>query len=668
MAFHPRIPRTQTLPRSQLRLAIARAFPSRGPPALLLLSLIASPLSAQTQTQTPAATPAKIQSAWRVQEFMVPMRDGIRLQTVVISRKDQTKPLPILLTRTPYGVPTQQDFDKAAAKNGADWVPTNWKELAADGYIFVMQNLRGRFKSEGVFLLTSRYDADDPKQTNETNDAYDTISWLVKNVPNNNGKVGIYGVSYNGLTAGLTLLHPNPALKAVSEQAAPVDQWMNDDMHRYGALRESYAFEYSVMEQSDKNTNKHFDFDTYDTYQWYLNLGPLTNANANYLHGSIPYWNDIMAHPNYDEFWKKEAWVNQLHSSTVPNLNVAGFWDQEDPWGPWQIFRHAEQHDPDHDNFMVAGPWYHGEWQTPVGDRIGIVPFGGHKTALEFRRNIQAAFFRYYLHGEGNKPNWEVTTFQTGTNTWHSYATWPPADSKPTNLYLHSDGTLSFDPDTPGGPQYRQYVSDPANPVPYRVRPISPTYPEPEWTTWEVADQRFVEHRPDVLTFQSAPLDHDVVVTGPISAALYASTSGTDSDFVVKLIDVYPESGQIGADNIPPNKPTGYTDSLNGYELPIAIEVRRGRFLHSYEHPQPLKPNHPYDWDIPLRDHDHVFLKGHRIMLQVQSTWFPVIDRNPQKYVPSIYQATATDFVPATQRIYCTPKMPSHIVLPIITR
>ena len=249
-----------------------------------------------------------------------------------------------------------------------------------------MQNLRGRFKSEGVFLLTSRYDANDPKQTNETNDAYDTINWLVKNVPNNNGRVGIYGVSYNGLTAGLTLLHPNPALKAISEQAAPVDQWMNDDMHRYGALRESYAFEYSVMEQSDKNTNKHFDFDTYDTYQWYLNLGPLTNANANYLHGSIPYWNDIMAHPNYDDFWQKEAWVNQLHSSTVPNLNVAGFWDQEDPWGPWQIFRHAEQHDPDHTNYMVAGPWYHGEWQTPDGDRIGIVPFGGHKTALEFRQ------------------------------------------------------------------------------------------------------------------------------------------------------------------------------------------------------------------------------------------------------------------------------------------
>ena len=225
-----------------------------------------------------------------------------------------------------------------------------------------MQNLRGQFKSEGVFLLTSQYDPKDPKQANETNDAYDTVDWLVKNVPNNNGKVGIYGISYDGLTAGLTLLHPHPALKAISEQASPVDQWMNDDDHRYGALRESYAFEYAVMEQADKNQNTHFDFDKYDTYDWYLNAGPLTNLNDRYVHGAIPYWNDVMKHPDYDAFWRKEAWVNQLHSSTVPNLNVSGFWDQEDPWGPWQIFRHAQQHDPDNTNFMVAGPWYHGGW------------------------------------------------------------------------------------------------------------------------------------------------------------------------------------------------------------------------------------------------------------------------------------------------------------------
>jgi putative CocE/NonD family hydrolase len=530
----------------------------------------------------------------------------------------------------------------------------------------VVQNLRGRFKSEGVFLMTSQYDANDPKQPNETNDAYDTIDWLVKNVPDNNGKVGIYGVSYDGLTAGLTLLHPHPALKAISEQASPVDQWMNDDMHRYGALRESYAFEYSVLEEADKNKNTNFDFDLYDTYDWYLRLGPLTQINAKYLHESLPWWNDVMAHPDYDAFWKKEAWVNKLHSSTVPNLNVAGFWDQEDPWGPWQIFRHAEENDPDHTNFMVAGPWFHGEWQQPEGDRIGIVPFGGHKTSLEFRQDIQAAFFRYYLHGVGAKPDWQVTTFQTGSNSWHHYASWPPKETKPTNMYLHTDGTLSFAPDAPDGAEYRQYVSDPANPVPYRVRPISPTYPEPEWRTWEVSDQRFVDHRPDVLSFESAPLDHDIVVTGPIAAALFASSSGTDSDFVVKLIDVYPESGQKSADDIAPAKPAGYTDSLNGYELPIAMEVRRGRYLHSFEHPGPLMANKPEEWQIPLRDHDHVFLKGHRIMVQVQSTWFPVIDRNPQKFVASIYQATAGDFVPATQRIYCTPKLPSHIVLPVV--
>ncbi len=606
---------------------------------------------------TAAAQPVK--SNYRVDEYMVPMRDGVHLQTVVIHRADQTQPLPILLTRTPYGVFTQQTFDTNAAKNGPDWVPTSWKELAADGYIFVWQNLRGRFKSEGVFQLTSQYDPNNPKQANETNDAYDTIDWLVKNVPNNNGKVGIYGISYDGLTAALTLLHPHPALKAVSEQASPVDQWMNDDDHRYGALRESYAFEYSVLEEADKNQNTHFDFNLYDTYDWYLKAGPLTNLNDRYLHGKIPYWNDVMQHPDYDDFWKKEAWVSQLHSSTVPNLNVAGFWDQEDPWGPWQIFRHAQEQDPGNTNFMVAGPWYHGGWAADTGDRIGAVGFSGHKTALEFRQNIEAPFFRHYLHGTGDKPAWKATTFQSGSNTWRTYSAWPPAEAKPTSLYLHADGTLSFAP--PTGDGFRQYVSDPANPVPYRVRPISPTYPDPEWRFWEAADQRFVDHRPDVLTYVSAPLDHDVIVTGPIAATLFASTSGTDSDFIVKLIDVYPETGQKSA-----IEATAYANSLNGYELPIAMEVRRGRYNQSYERPKPLEANHPEAWQIPLRDHDHAFLKGHRLMVQVQSTWFPVIDRNPQTYVPSIYQATASDYQPATQRIYCTPAMPSHIELPIM--
>ena len=302
--------------------------------AVLFLAIF--PWGAHQETQS---------SIFHYQQVMIPVRDGVQLQTVILTPVNQSGPLPILFRRTPYGVP----------EKAPEMMPNSLIELSKDGYIFVIQNLRGRFKSGGEFKLSSYVDLSDPKATNETTDAYDSIEWLVKNVPNNNGKVGMYGVSYDGLTTALALLHPHPALKAMSEQASPVDQWMNDDDHRYGALRESYDFEYAVMEQADKNSNTHFQFDVYDTYSWYLNLGPLLNINTKYLHGSIPYWNSTIDHPDYDEFWKKEAWVRQLHSSTVPNLNVAGFWDQEDPWGPWQIFRHAEESDPESRQFY--GRW-----------------------------------------------------------------------------------------------------------------------------------------------------------------------------------------------------------------------------------------------------------------------------------------------------------------------
>ncbi len=588
---------------------------------------------------------------------MIPMRDGVHLQTAILTPLNQSAPLPILLERTPYGVPS----------NPPAPIPARWAELSRDGYIFVIQNLRGRFKSEGTFNLSSYVNLTDPKATNETTDAYDTIEWLVKNVPQNNGRAGIFGVSYDGLTAALTLLHPHPALKAISEQASPADEWMNDDDHHYGALRLSYDFEYAVLEQADKNANTHFAFDVFDTYEWYLKLGPISNINAKYLHDSIPYWNDSVAHPNYDEFWHKEAWVNQLHSSPVPNLNVAGFWDQEDPWGPWKIFRNSEKDGASAHNVMVAGPWYHGEWQSPKGDAIGQISFGGHETAREFREQIEAPFFRYYLHGDGEKIAWKASTFQSGSNTWRTYGSWPPKEAKQTNLYLQPDGGLSFNPPPSAAKAYVEYISDPANPVPYRPRPISPTYPGGDWRDWEVSDQRFVDHRPDVLSFVSAPLDHDLTITGPVAAQLYASTSGTDSDFIVKLIDIYPDNAV--KDSWDPDagpKPGDYAKSLNGYELPIAMEVRRGRFNESYEHPAPLKPNQPNLFPISLRDRDHVFLKGHRIMLQVQSTWFPLIDRNPQKFTPSIYTATAADYIKATQRVYCSSVLPSHIELPIM--
>jgi hypothetical protein len=593
-------------------------------------------------------------ASFTYRKVMVPVRDGIKLETVVVAPAQASQPLPILFRRTPYGVPSSAD----AA------IGPSLSALVKDGYIFVVQNLRGRFGSEGTFELSSQANLEDPKATSETTDAYDSIDWLVKNVPNNSGKVGMFGVSYDGLTTAMTLLHPHPALKAMSEQASPADQWMNDDDHRYGALRESYAFEYAVYEQADKNANTHFDFETYDTYSWYLNLGPLSNINARYLHGKIPYWNSIVEHPDYDAFWKKEAWVNQIRGAFVPNLNVAGFWDQEDPWGPWEIYRRSDASDPNHNNFIVGGPWFHGQWHNTKADSIGLVTFGGHDTATEFRDRIEAPWFRYWLHGQGDKFAWKASTFQTGSNSWKTYSAWPPK-SDATKLYLQPKGVLSFDA-PPAGDAFTQYVSDPASPVPYRQRPISPTYPAGDWRRWEVADQRFVHNRPDVATWTSAPLDRDLVVTGELAANLVASTSGTDSDFVVKLIDVYPENAQSNAWNADAGpQPGQYAQSLNGYELPIAMEIRRGRYNDSYEHPKPLVANQPTTFPIPLRSHDHVFLKGHRIMVQVQSTWFPLIDRNPQKFVPSIYQAKAEDFVTATQRVYTSREHASYIVLPV---
>jgi putative CocE/NonD family hydrolase len=608
--------------------------------------------------QTPQADPKPV---FTYQEIMVPMRDGVSLQTVILRPVDRgEEPLPILLRRTPYGVP-----DKAPTE-----IPNDIKSMVADGYIFVMQNIRGRFKSEGVFGLTEDSVVDPGHGTIETRDAWDSIDWLVKNLPHNNGRVGLFGVSYSGYTSAAALLDPHPALKAISEQASPANQWMNDDDHRYGALRLSYDFEYAVMEEADKGSNTHFAFDRYDTYDWYLAAGPLSRINDKYVHGQIKFWNESAEHPDYDAFWKKMAWVDELKGSTVPNLNVAGFWDQEDPWGAWQINRRAALHDPDKVNLMVAGPWRHGGWNDRLdGESRHLGPIDlGQETGLFFRQEIEAPFFAYWLHDKGEKPDWAAKIFQTGSNQWRSYAAWPPKEAAPTSLYLHADGSLSFT--APGAAEkgaHRDYVSDPANPVPYRPRPISPTYPGGDWPFWEMGDQRFVDHRPDVLSFVSAPLDHDLTVSGEVSARIYAATSGTDGDLIVKLIDVFPEDAPLP--NWPEDKgppPGDYARQLNGYQLPIAMEVRRGRYLKSFEHPTPLTPNRPLQWDVPLRDRNHVFLKGHRIMVQIQSSWFPLIDRNPQKFVPNIFQAKAADFISARQRIYATPDLPSQIRLPVM--
>ena len=575
---------------------------------------------------------------------MIAMRDGVRLNSVIFTPKIQNEPLPFLILRTPYGVSRNPAPDKV------DYL----KDLAADGYIFVLQDIRGRYKSEGMFEM-QRFSRDrrDPKSIDESTDTYDTIDWLLKNVANNNARVGVLGISYGGWLTVMATLEPHPALKAVSEQATPADMFLGDDFHHNGAFRLSYGFEYAFMEEASK-VDTLFPFDKYDTYEWYLQLGPLSNANSKYFHGKLPTWNDFVNHPNYDEFWQKQSLIYRLDAPTVPTMHVAGWWDQEDFYGPLKAHEVLEKKDTKNLNYLVVGPWNHGGWGHGDGRTLGKVGFDT-ATAKTFRENIQAPWFAYFLKnkGTGNFP--EALSFQTGSNVWRTYDQWPPKKNVTVqDLYFHADGELSFDPPRPSdGEQFDSYVSDPAHPVPYRPRPVEATYGRgSRWSTWLTEDQRFVHLRPDVLSWETEPLTDDVTVTGDIVALLFASTSGTDSDWIVKLIDVYPE-------DYPKDRRMG------GYQLMVANEVFRGRFRKSFEKPEPIKPDEVNEYAIDLHSNDHTFLKGHKIMVQVQSTWFPIIDRNPQKYVENIFLAKDSDYQSATQRVYRSERYPSHIALPI---
>jgi uncharacterized protein len=602
-------------------------------------------LAAQTISKTSPASPR-----FRRQEVMIPMRDGARLQTVIFSPRQAVGPLPILLARTPYGVP---DDEKRLESHVYD-------ALNADGYIYVFQNLRGRFKSEGKWVMLHPLCSTKTGCVDESTDAYDTIDWLVKNVANNNGRVGVWGISYSGWTTTMALVNPNPALKAASEQASPADMFLGDDFHHNGAFRLSYGFEYAASMETNKEIN-FFKFDKYDTYEWYLALGALSNVNAEYLHGKIPSWNDFVAHPTYDQFWYRQSYDSSLHATRVPNLNVAGWWDQEDFYGPMHIYQLFEKNDADHMNYIVAGPWNHGGWMDDRGDRLGAVEFGSD-TADYYRAHILAPWFRYWLHNEGKLAEPEAMMFETGTNQWRSYDSWPPKNTTTRKLYFHAGRKLSFDVPSATSAAFDSYVSDPANPVPYRPRPITPTYPGPEWPVWLVQDQRFVDHRPDVLSWETEPLSQDLVVAGKIVADLFAATTGSDADWIVKLIDVYPN------DYKPPKEQKAKPQVTGGYQLIIADEVFRARFRNSFSQPLPVPPNKVVEYKFSLHTNDHAFLKGHRIMVQVQSTWFPLIDRNPQKYVPNIFKASDVDYVKATQSIYRTRKQASGIILPVLSR
>jgi putative CocE/NonD family hydrolase len=608
---------------------------------LILGALIVCSVNARAQSQ--AGSTPRTPLEFELQDVMIPMRDGVKLHTMIYAQKGVTEPRPFILNRTPYGI-----AGSGRAPNGG------YADLADDGYIFVFQDIRGRFTSEGQFvMLRPPRDKSKKGAIDESTDTYDTIEWLIKNGPANTGKVGMLGVSYPGWLTVMAMLDPHPALKAVSPQASPEDMFIGDDFHHNGAFRLSYGFEYAAMMEAGKEL-KAFEFDKPDLYDWYLGLGSLSHVDEKYLHGKFPTWTDFVTHSSYDAFWKRQAASPYLTSVKVPTLNVAGWWDQEDFFGPIKIYETLEKHDTKHLNYLIVGPWNHGGWNAATGQKLGPVDFGS-PTSSWFRKNVQAAWFAYWLKGKGKLDLAEATTFESGSNTWQSHDSWPPKKNvSAKRLYPHAGGVLSFDPPTERGEQFDAYVSDPANPVPYRARPILPSFTPPStWSRWLMDDQRFLKGRSDVVSWQTPVLTDDVTIAGSIAAHLFAATTGSDADFIVKLIDVYPDDA--AADS-----------TLRGYQLMVANDVLRGRFRKSFDKPLAITPNRTEEFTVDLHTQSYRFLKGHRIMVQVQSSWFPLIDRNPQTFVPNIFAAPDSAFKAATHRIYRGEGKATYIELPVM--
>jgi putative CocE/NonD family hydrolase len=488
----------------------------------------------------------------------------------------------------------------------------------------------------------------------EATDTYDTIEWLLANVPNTNGRVGGLGISYPGWLATMQVLSGHPALRATSPQAPMTDTWMGDDFFHNGAFRLSYGVEYTYgMEVGS------FPVAALDMYDWYRRLGPLSNVTG-VLGRSWPSWDAFVAHPAYDAFWQARATQRQIRATPVAVLTVGGWYDQEDIFGPPATYAAFERFDTRNLNRVVMGPWNHGGWYGP-GTDLGQVAFGD-STGVWFRREVEAPFFAFYLKDEGPLTLPEAWVFEGGSNRWRRFDAWPPREAQTRRLYLREHGSLSFDPPTasassaasaPSDASFDQYVSDPAYPVPYRPRPVHVTYSEgSDWRMWQAMDQRFVEGRPDVLVWTTEPLGEDVVIAGDLSARVFASTTGTDADWVVKLIDVHPDSGG--------------ERRMSGYQLMVAGEILRGRYRRSFERPEPIAANRVLEYTVRIPPQAYRFQRGHRIMVQVQSTWFPLYDRNPQTFVPSIFEAKTEDFRAQTHRIWRTRQFPSHLILPVL--
>ncbi|HZS05165.1 MAG TPA: CocE/NonD family hydrolase [Blastocatellia bacterium] len=614
-------------------------------PAMLVISLLHS---SRAQNAAPAFD---VKAGYAKSEHQIPMRDGKKLYTVVYAPKDTSQKYPILMQRTPY----------SAGPYGPDrYKPSIGPSplFAQEGYIIVYQDVRGTFLSEGDFEDV-RPHVPNKKTSNdidESSDTYDTIEWLVKNVPNNNGRVGMWGISYPGFYVATALEDPHPALKAASPQAPIADWFIGDDDHHNGAffILDSFGFNQFFgmpRPQPTEHQFRNFDFGVPDAYRFFLELGPVANAQ-NYFKGENKYWNDVNAHGTYDEFWQARNVLPHLKKVTPAVMTVGGWFDAEDLYGPLHIYQTIEKNNPKAYNVLVMGPWCHGCWAGGPGERLGNISFGQPASAW-YRENVELPFFNYYLKDKGELKQPEALVFRTGANEWKSFDQWPPKDAQARNLYFHANGKLSFDPPTATTASFDEYLSDPNKPVPY-----TNTISIQRGTTYMIEDQRFAARRPDVLVYESAALAEDTTLAGPVTADLIISTTGTDADFIVKLIDVYPD-GAAG------NSPEDQDAKMGGFQMLVRGEVMRAKFRNSFSKPEPLVPNKPTEVKFALQDVHHTFKAGHKIMVQVQSSWFPLVDRNPQKFV-DIYHATEADFQKATHRVYHSAKLSSHLKVGVL--
>ena len=590
-------------------------------------------------------------------EVYIPMRDGVNLFTSIYMPKDRAEKHPFLLTRTPYSC---SPYGETNLKNFS--ARGHYKEYLKEGYIMVTQDVRGRWMSEGNFVDVRPYKTDKKgADFDEASDSYDTIDWLVKNIDNNNGKLGVFGISYPGFYATMAALANHPALKAVSPQAPVTDWFIGDDFHHNGAFMQMDAFSfYSGFGQPrPKPTTigpKGFTFPTEDSYAFYLQTGSLQNLSK-LMGDSIAFWKDLMNHPNYDDFWKARNPRNFVQNipADVATLEVGGLFDAEDCFGVWNVYKSVEAK-AKNNNRIVVGPWYHGQWASGEGTHLGNIQFESN-TSEWYGQNIEVPFFNFYLKGKGSIDKIsEANIFFSGENKWHQMPQWPAANMKPTDLFLQKNGTLSFK-NTTDKSSFSEYISDPSKPVPYTEDVHSGRTRE-----YMTDDQRFAARRPDVLVFQTEILAEDLTIAGPLVADLKVSISGTDADFVVKLIDVFPDNFSYTKEVPVPGTTKAAPYVMNGYQMLVRGDVMRGKFRKSFEKPEPFVPNQATQVKYTLPDIAHTFKKGHRVMVQIQSSWFPLVDRNPQKFT-DIYKATEADFQKATIRIF---QNDSKIILPVL--